>query len=121
MIKVTGMTFTPIHNFLPQKPNSDSIIKRKNGVYSPIPEKYIALAAGDPSLPIYTNYADYYTYYDASNANSPYIETAAAPEAQPAIQSTPNNFTQDPGLNSIAPSSNVLNIPNSPNSPFFRP
>jgi len=121
MIKVTGMTFTPIHNFLPQKPNSDSIIKRKNGVYSPIPEKYIALAAGDPSLSIYTNYADYYTYYDASNANSPYIETAAAPEAQPAIQSTPNNFTQDPGLNSIAPSSNALNIPNSPNSPFFRP
>jgi len=121
MIKVTGMTFTPIHNFLPQKPNSDSAIRREKGTYTPISEKYIALAAGDPSSPTYTNYGDLYTYYDASNANSPYIETAAAPEAQPIIQSTPNNFTQDPGLNSIAPSSNALNIPNSPNSPFFRP
>jgi hypothetical protein len=121
MIKVTGMTFTPIHNFLPQKPNSDSIIKRTGGKYDPIPEKYIALSAGDPSSVIYTNYGDYYTYYDAVNTKSPYDESAEAPVAQPlnVPQNTANNFTQDPGLNTIAPSSDTLNIPNSPNS-FFR-
>jgi hypothetical protein len=110
MIKVTGMTFTPIHNFLPQKPNSDSIIKRKNGKYSSIPEKYIALAAGTNDND--NNYADYYTYYNSSNANSPYIETSEASEAQPLT-------TDNVGINSTAPSSDILNIPNSPNS-FFR-
>jgi hypothetical protein len=121
MIKVTGMTFTPIHNFLPQKPNSTIIQRTNDGNYKPIPEKYIALSAGDPSSIIYTNYGDYYTYYDAVNTKSPYDESAEAPVAQPlnVPQNTANNFTQDPGLNTIAPSSDTLNIPNSPNS-FFR-
>jgi len=114
MIKVTGMTFTPIHNFLPQKPNSDSAIQREKGTYAPISEKYIALAAGDPSSPIYTNYGDLYTYYDASNAKTSDDASTGAPIAQ-------SLTTDNVGINSVAPSSNALNIPNSPNSPFFRP
>ena len=114
MIKVTGMTFTPIHDFLPQKPNSDSAIRREKGTYSPISEKYIALAAGNPSSSKYTNYGDLYTYYDASNARTSDDASTGAPVAQPLT-------TDNVGVNSVAPPSNALNIPNSPNSPFFRP
>lgn len=111
MIKVTGMTFTPIHDFLPQKPNSDSAIRREKGTYSPISEKYIALAAGNLSSTEYTNYGDYYTYYDASNARTSDDASTGAPVAQPLT-------TDNVGVNSVTPSSNALNIPNSPNS-FF--
>jgi len=114
MIKVTGMTFTPIHNFLPQKPNSDSTIQREKGNYTSISEKYIALAAGNLSSEEYTNYGDLYTYYDASNARTSDDASTGAPVAQPLT-------TDNVGVNSVAPSSNALNIPNSPNSPFFRP
>ena len=111
MIKVTGMTFTPIHNFLPQKPNSDSAIRREKGTYSPISEKYIALAAGNLSSEEHTNYGDLYTYYDASNAKTSDDASTGAPVAQPLT-------TDNVGVNSVVPSSNALNIPNSPNS-FF--
>jgi len=115
MIKVTGLTFTPIHTFLPQKPNSTAVQRSKGGTYKSISEKYIALAAG--GVEENNNYGDYYGYYDSSNANSPYIETAGAavipPSAPPTIDTV--------GLNSVAPSSNIINLPNNPNSPFNSP
>jgi hypothetical protein len=120
MIKVTGLTFTPIHTFLPQKPNSTIVQRSKNGEYKSIPEKYIALAAG--GIEENNNYGDYYGYYNSSNANSSYIESAGTPVAQPlnVSQNTANNFTPDnTGVNSVAPSSNIINLPNNPNS-FFR-
>lgn len=68
MIKVTGMTFTPIHNFLPQKPNSDRAFTNPNGEYKSIPEKYIALSAGVNEED--NNYPDYYQYYDKTNSKT---------------------------------------------------
>jgi hypothetical protein len=105
MIKVTGLTFTPIHTFLPQKPNSDIVQRNKNGKYSSIPEKYIALAAGGSEKD--NNYSDYYGYYNSSNANSPYIESAGAPSTPPAA---PSVTTDTVGPNSVANPSNILNI-----------
>jgi hypothetical protein len=114
MIKVTGMSFTPIHTFLPQKPNSDIVQRSKNGKYTSIPEKYIALAAGDLSSPTYTNYGDLYTYYDASNAKTSDDASTGAPIAQPLT-------TDNVGRNSVANPSNRLDLPNNPNSPFNSP
>jgi hypothetical protein len=71
MIKVTGMAFTPIHNFLPQKPNSDRAYTDPNGKYKSIPEKYIALSAGTNEED--NNYPDYYQYYDKSNSKTSLI------------------------------------------------
>jgi hypothetical protein len=105
MIKVTGLTFTPIHTFLPQKPNSDVVQRNKNGKYTSIPEKYIALAAGGSEKD--NNYSDYYGYYNSSNANSPYIESAGAPATPPAA---PSVTTDTVGPNSVANPSNILNI-----------
>jgi hypothetical protein len=117
MIKVTGMSFTPIHTFLPQKPNSDIVQRSKNGKYTSIPEKYIALAAGDLSSLTYTNYGDYYRYYDSSNADSPYKETSDAAITSPSAPPTIDTV----GLNSVANPSNRLDLPNNPNSPFNSP
>jgi hypothetical protein len=111
------MSFTPIHTFLPQKPNSDIVQRSKNGKYTSIPEKYIALAAGDLSSPTYTNYGDYYRYYDSSNANSPYKETSDAAITSPSAPPTIDTV----GLNSVANPSNRLDLPNNPNSPFNSP
>jgi hypothetical protein len=71
MIKVTGMSFTPIHTFLPQKPNSDTSYIDANGEYKSIPERYISLAAGGKD--IYNNYGDYYQYYNKSNSKTSLI------------------------------------------------
>ena len=68
MIKVTGLAFTPIHTFLPQKPNSDTLSTGANGKYKSIPEKYIALSAGKDEKD--NNYGDYYQYYNKSNSKT---------------------------------------------------
>lgn len=44
MIKVTGLSFTPVHNFLVQKPNN---------AYSPTNERYISLSTGFRSKGLY--------------------------------------------------------------------
>jgi len=67
MIKVTGLTFTPIHTFLPQKPNSTALIQNPSKDYEAIPERYIALANGINGTQ-YSNYKDYYPFFpDTSN------------------------------------------------------
>jgi hypothetical protein len=67
MIKVTGLTFTPIHTFLPQKPNSTALIQNPSKDYEAIPERYIALADGINGTQ-YSNYKDYYPFsLDTSN------------------------------------------------------
>ena len=67
MIKVTGLTFTPIHTFLPQKPNSTALIQNPSKDYEAIPERYIALADGVNGTQ-WSNYKDYYPFsLDTSN------------------------------------------------------
>ena len=63
MIRVTGMSFTPIHEFLPQKINP----KFANGVNNQgvaIKERYIALSNGRN-----TNYVDSYVPQTPSNTD----------------------------------------------------
>jgi hypothetical protein len=70
MIKITGLTFTPIHTFLPQKPNSSTQTQNLEKKYEAIPERYIALADGINGTQ-WSNYPDDYKYYqNTSNQNS---------------------------------------------------
>jgi hypothetical protein len=67
MIKVTGLTFTPIHTFLPQKPKSTALIQNPSKDYEAIPERYIALADGVNGTQ-WSNYKDSYPFsLDTSN------------------------------------------------------
>jgi hypothetical protein len=61
MIKVTGLTFTPIHTFLPRKPKSTALIQNSSKDYEAIPERYIALADGVNGTQ-WSNYKDYYPF-----------------------------------------------------------
>jgi hypothetical protein len=61
MIKVTGLTFTPIHTFLPRKPKSTALIQSPSKDYEAIPERYIALADGFNGTQ-WSNYKDYYPF-----------------------------------------------------------
>jgi len=61
MIKVTGLTFTPIHTFLPRKPKSTALIQNPSKDYEAIPERYIALADGVNGTQ-WSNYKDYYPF-----------------------------------------------------------
>jgi hypothetical protein len=61
MIKVTGLTFTPIHTFLPRKPKSTALIQNLSKDYEAIPERYIALADGVNGTQR-SNYKDYYPF-----------------------------------------------------------
>ena len=68
MIRVTGMSFTPIHEFLPQKINP----KFANGVNNQgvaIEERYIALSNGRN-----TNYVDSYVQQKPSNTDQGTVE-----------------------------------------------
>jgi len=68
MIKVTGMTFTPIHEFLPQKINP----RFANGVDNQgaaIKERYIALSNG-----FNTNYVDSYVSQKPSSTDQGTVE-----------------------------------------------
>ena len=68
MIRVTGMSFTPIHEFLPQKINP----KFANGVNNQgvaIEERYIALSNGRN-----TNYVDSYVPQTPSNTDQGTVE-----------------------------------------------
>ena len=68
MIRVTGMAFTPIHEFLPQKINP----KFANGVNNQgvaIEERYIALSNGRN-----TNYVDSYVQQKPSNTDQGTVE-----------------------------------------------
>ena len=71
MIKVTGMTFTPIHEFLPQKIDP----RFANGVDNQgaaIEERYIALSNG-----FNTNYVDSYVPQKPSNTDQGTVEADA--------------------------------------------
>ena len=64
MIRVTGMSFTPIHDFLPKKISPDSA----NGLTpddTVIDERYIALTNN-----ISTNFADEYQIQQSQNDTS---------------------------------------------------
>ena len=64
MIKVTGMSFTPIQDFLPQKIKPSAANGMDNGRM--IDERYIALTNG-----ISTNYRDEYREYEETNTVEP--------------------------------------------------
>jgi hypothetical protein len=55
MIKVSGFSFTPIHNFVPRKQtNSYAGVDETTSTFGP--ERFIALAAGTPGNKTDNNY-----------------------------------------------------------------
>jgi hypothetical protein len=100
MIKVTGMSFTPIQDFLPQKIKPSAANGLDNGRM--IDERYIALTNG-----ITTNYKDEYREYEETNTVEP---AQAVSELKPLPVST--------GTSVGGPISPSPNIPPPSNRPI---
>ena len=104
MIKVTGMSFTPIQDFLPQKIKPSAANGLDDGKM--IDERYIALTNG-----ISTNYRDTYREYEQTNTVEP-VQSVSELEPLPVSTGTSVGGPVSPAVN-IPPPSNQP-IPNDP-------